>query len=63
MDDSASSNRLGKIQQGSIELSGATVGKCLVKLLLILPIACQQQMYSTLMTLIPLDEKRLFRLF
>jgi len=42
-DETANSNRLGKIEQGSIELAGATVGKCLVKLVLILPNACQQQ--------------------
>ena len=27
-DESASSNRLGKIEKGSVELAGATVGKC-----------------------------------
>jgi len=42
-DETANSNRLGKIEQGSIELAGATVGKCLVKLVLILSNACQQQ--------------------
>jgi len=31
-DESADSNRLGKIQKGSIELAGATVGKRLIKL-------------------------------
>jgi len=28
-DESTSSNRLGKIEKGSVELAGATVGKCL----------------------------------
>ena len=33
-DDSSSSNRLGKIEKGSVELPGATVGKCIVKMVL-----------------------------
>jgi len=32
VDEKADSNQLGKIQKGSIELAGATVGKCLMKL-------------------------------
>ena len=36
-DESADTNRLGKIQKGSIELAGATVGKCLVNHEVILP--------------------------
>ena len=34
-DEAEDSNRLGKIQKGSIELAGATVGKYLVKLAVI----------------------------
>jgi len=34
-DEAEDTNRLGRIQKGSIELAGATVGKCLVKLAVI----------------------------
>jgi len=34
-DESADSNRLGRIQKGSVELAGATIGECRIKRMII----------------------------